>query len=116
MTESVTVERLERAIHVVAEMVEQVLAQLPVFHCPILQMPQNKHDMKHEHLQPAAYRVGDAVAAVKCPRPRLRHDGAIESGDAAGLGVRGKSTEYHWVARGSGRSPHPTPPPQARER
>jgi hypothetical protein len=86
------------SIHVTAKKIEQLLAQLPAFCLPILQMTQNKNDMEHEHLQPAANGIGDAVAAVKCRRPRLRHDGAIERSNAAGLGVRGKSTEYHWVS------------------
>ena len=51
---------------------------------------QQQHQMQHNQVEPALDRIRNPVIGVKRHRTGLRHDGAIEGMDCAGLGIAPK--------------------------
>ena len=56
---------------------------------------QDKHRMQCNHLETTINGVRHSIAPVELRRSRLRHDHAIESGDAGGWWGAAKQTQYH---------------------
>ena len=51
---------------------------------------QQQHQMQHNQVEPPLDRIRNPVIGVKWHRTGLRHDGAIEGMDCAGLGIAPK--------------------------
>src|SRR5580693_9860885 len=78
-------------IEIAAKRVEKLLTQTASGFRPAAEPTQQQHQMQHNQVEPALDRIGNPVIHVKRRRTGLRHDGAIEDMDGAGLGIAPKA-------------------------
>ena len=88
-------------VHVLAEAVEQRLAELASGRGVSLQTSKHQNRMQDDHFEAAHYRIRHAIGLIERGAARLRHDGAIERGDV-GEFVGGKEAQHLelWIDAG----------------